>query len=119
MKLAVFSVLFVAPLVPLTADEPRVKAPRISSDNTPEAIARAKQQGAETALVDIKARRPVILHFGIPWSAGKPLVDDTTGLRVQIVAGCTVTGAFAAEVNAYNDTIRAWHAENKATTRPK
>jgi hypothetical protein len=101
------------------AGEPRIKSPEISTDNSPEAIARAKQQGAETALADIKAGHPVILYFGIPWSVGKPRLDDTTGLPVEVVAGCTVTGVFSAEVNAYNDTVRAWHQKQKAAATQK
>ncbi len=103
--------LFVASSI---AEEPRIKSSEISTDNSPEAIARAKQQGADTALADIKAGHPMVLYFGIPWPANKPRVDEATGFPVEIVAGCTVTDVFRAEVNAYNYTVRAWHAKKKA-----
>jgi hypothetical protein len=114
MKVAFIVALFLTTLASSVAGESRIKSPEISSDNSPEAVARAKQQGTETALADIKVGHPVILYIGLPWSVGKPLVDDATGLPVEIVAGCTVTGVFSAEVNAYNDAVRAWHAKKQA-----
>jgi hypothetical protein len=59
------------------------------------------------------AGRPVILYYGKPWSGGKPLVDDATGLTVEVAGGCAVTKSFVAEVDAYNDAVRKWHAGAK------
>jgi hypothetical protein len=114
MNLLLIAAVLLIGLAPAIAEEPRIKSPEISSDNSPEAIARAKQQGTETALADIKAGHPVILYFGIPWPANKPRVDDVTGLPVEMAGGCTFSAVFSAEVNAYNDTVRAWHAKKKA-----
>ena len=119
MKLAFAALIFLATFASGLAGESRIKSPAISNDSSPEAIARAKQQGIQTAQADIKAGHPVIVYFGIPWSMGKPLIDDATGLPIEIAAGCTVTGVFAAEVNAYNDTVRAWYAKDKSTTTSK
>jgi len=47
-----------------------------------------------------------ILYYGKPWSVGKPLVDDTSGLPVEIVEGCSVTAEFVQETDAYNRTMR-------------
>jgi hypothetical protein len=91
----------------------RVHAPELGGDDSDAAVEKAGKRGAETATADIKAGRPVILYYGKPWSAGKPLVDDGTGLKVEVVGGCGVTKAFVAEVDAYNATVRAWHAKQK------
>lgn len=101
------------------ADESPIVSQRISADNNPAAVAAAKERGAATAAKDIKAGTLRILYYGIPWSVGRPLVDDATGFRVQIIGGCTVTTPFSAEVQAYNDAMREWHAKNKPTTGPK
>ena len=94
--------------------EPRIKSPAISAEKSPEAIAKAKKTGAATAKRDIADGKPAILYFGTPWSQGKPLVDDETGLPIEIVGGCLVSTSFVEEVGAYNATIREWHAEKTA-----
>jgi hypothetical protein len=101
------------------ADESPISSTRISADNSPAAVAAAKERGAATAAKDIKAGALRILYFGKPWSVGKPLVDDATGYRVHVVAGCVVTELFVAEVGAYNSTVRAFHAKNPSTATPK
>jgi hypothetical protein len=92
----------------------RVEAPAAGGDDTPAAVEQAARRGAATAAADVKAGRPVILYYGKPWSADKALTDDATGLKVEIVGGCAVSKAFAAEVDAYNAAVRAWHAAKKA-----
>ena len=109
---------FLAALLGLSAlqssgEETRVKSPTISSENSKEAIALASKQGIETAKKDIKAGTPVILYFGKPWSQNKPLIDESTGLKVQIVGGSVVTQCFVAEVKGYNSTVRSWVAKTK------
>jgi beta-lactamase regulating signal transducer with metallopeptidase domain/DNA-binding beta-propeller fold protein YncE len=64
-------------------------------------------KGRELADIDLKAGTKRILYYGKPWSAGKPLIDDDTGLPVEIVSGCIVTRDFTLLVEAYNATIRA------------
>ena len=92
----------------------RVSSEQISADNSPEAIARAVENGVRSAKRDIMAGDPVILYFGKPWSAGKALIDDSTKLPVEIVGGSAVSSCFVQEVTAYNKTVRAWHAEKVA-----
>ena len=101
------------------ADEPPISSTRISTDNRPAAVAAAKERGAATAAKDIKAGTLRMLYFGKPWSVGKPLVDDATGYRLQVLAGCVVTGPFVAEVDAYNSAVRAFHTKNRTTATPK
>ena len=115
MKRLVFVVLlcFVITQAFLVAQTSRIKAPQHGSDNSPEAVAEAKVRGAETAERDIAANRAVILYFGKPWWRPKDHKDEATGLPVIVIGGCTVTGAFVAEVEAYNRTIREWHAAQK------
>ena len=101
------------------ADESPISSTAISTDNSPAAVATAKERGAATATKDIKAGTYRILYFGKPWSVGKPFVDDATGYRVQILAGCVVTTPFSAEVEAYNSAMRDFHAKKASTSTPK
>ncbi len=101
------------------ADEPvkpeasPLKSLQLPADDSPQAIAAASKMGAETADADIKAGVFRILYYGKPYSADKPLVDDVTGYRVQIVAGCDVSSQSAAEADAYNQAMRDWYARSK------
>ena len=88
-------------------------SPEMGRNGSPQEVEAAKLQGAATATKDIKAGELRILYFGLPWSNGKPLVDEATGYRVQIVGGCSITQAFAAEGTAYNQTMSEWHAKTK------
>ena len=103
----------ISALSAFAADESPISSPAISSDNSPAGIAAAKERGAATAAKDIMAGTLRILYFG------KPLVDDATGYRVQILDGCIVTSPFAAEVEAYNSTVRAFHAKNTPAATSK
>ena len=69
-----------------------------SSGNALKGIMRAKK--------DIAAGKMKILYYGKPWSHGKPLIDDESGLPVEIVAGCCVRPEFVEETGAYNKTMR-------------
>ncbi|MEA3208577.1 MAG: hypothetical protein QOE70_1634 [Chthoniobacter sp.] len=100
------------------AEESPISSSAISNDNSPAAVAAAKERGTASAARDIKAGTLRILYFGKPWSVGKPLVDDATGYRVQILDGCVVTSPFVAEVEAYNSAVRAFHNKNPATATP-
>ncbi|MCA9175115.1 MAG: M48 family metalloprotease [Planctomycetales bacterium] len=76
-------------------------------------------RGREFAKADLAAGNRRILYFGTPWSAGKPLVDDDTGYRVEIASGCTVTGKFVEFVGAYNATMKEhFTATQAAATSP-
>lgn len=86
----------------------------IAPDNSPAAVEVARKLGAASAARDIAAGRFRILYYGIPWSVGKPLVDDRTGYQVQVIGGCVVSEPFVAEVNAYNEQMRA----HRAATSP-
>ena len=65
-----------------------------------------KEIGVQKAKQDIADGEMKILYYGKPWSQGKPLVDDLSGLPIEIVAGCCVTSDFIEETNAYNETMR-------------
>lgn len=62
--------------------------------------------GRRRAVLDAKGAIPRILYSGPPWSAGKPLVDQETGLPVRVVTGCTITRDFLHFVEQYNSTMR-------------
>ena len=66
------------------------------------------QKGSDRAAQDIKDGKPRILYYGKPWSSGKPLIDDASGLTVEILEGCVVTPDFVAETDAYNTAMRQW-----------
>jgi hypothetical protein len=122
MNRVILAVLLVGSLVAgftFAAEESPIVSTAISTDNSPAAVAAAKERGAATAAKDIKAGRLRILYFGKPWSVGKPLVDDVTGYRVQILADCLVTAPFVEEVKTYNETMRQWHLKNATSTGPK
>jgi hypothetical protein len=122
MRTTLLLSLFLAGLVTgsaFAADESPISSTSISNDNSPAAVAAAKERGAATAAKDIKAGTLRILYFGKPWSADKPLVDDATGYLVQVLAGCVVTEPFVAEVEAYNIAVRAFHTKNRNTATPK
>jgi hypothetical protein len=100
-------------------DESPISSSAISTDNSPAAVTAAKERGAASAAKDIQAGTLRILYFGEPWSVGKPLVDDVTGYRVQILGGCFVTEPFKAEVETYNSVVRAFHGKGPSTAPPK
>ncbi|HOD84241.1 MAG TPA: hypothetical protein PKG77_22690 [Phycisphaerae bacterium] len=72
-------------------------------------------KGRARAAADIRAGRARILYYGKPWSQGKPLIDDQTGLPVEIASGCCVTAEFVAETDAYNAAMREWASRGPAT----
>jgi len=112
LSIIVIAATIVSTMIAVAEDSP-ITSSQISGDISPTAIATAKKQGAETAAKDIKNGTLRILYFGKPWSVGKPLVDEVTGYRVLIVGGCDVSSPFVAEVEAYNSTMRQWHAKEK------
>lgn len=103
-------------------DKANEKSPIVSSPmdvaKNPDAVAVSKKRGAATAAKDIEAGTLRILYYGKPWSAGKPLVDDATGFRVQIIGGCASSEPFRAEVEAYNSIMRAFHAKKTSAKDP-
>jgi hypothetical protein len=112
MTLLAVTLITVAAAWPaLAGEESPIISPQIGTNNSPKDVEASKLQGAATTTKDIQARELRILYFGEPWSNGKPLIDDATGYRVQIVGGCVVTEAFVAEIDAYNKTMREWHAK--------
>lgn len=84
---------------------------QFSSGNDPQAVAAAAEDGMLAARRDIIRGKLRILYCGKPWSNGKPLVDDATSYPVEILAGCTVSPAFVAAVDAYNRAMRDEHAK--------
>jgi hypothetical protein len=99
------------------AEDSPISSHAIAADNSAAAIAAAKERGAASASKDIEAGTLRILYYGKPWSVGKPLIDDQTGYRIQLLAGCVVTEPFVAELEAYNSAMRQWHAtRNSAST---
>jgi len=118
IPIIVIAAILGSSLISGSEDSP-IASSQISGDSSPTAVATAKKQGSETARKDIKNGTLRILCFGKPWSVGKPLVDVVTGYRVLIVGGCDVSAPFVAEVEAYNSTMRQWHAKENPKAIPK
>jgi hypothetical protein len=76
-------------------------------------LAEARQKGEARAKADMAKGTMQILYYGKPWSVGKPLVDDQSGLPVIIVEGCCVMPDFVAEAQAYNAAMRQRAKEKK------
>lgn len=95
---------------PEAKEKSPIRSPEVGRNATAQEVAAAKLQGAETAAADIKAGVFRILYYGEPYPL-KPLVDDATGYRVQIIAGCEVSSQFVAEADSYNDAVRGWSAK--------
>ncbi len=77
-----------------------------SSENTPltkesKKSIDFKEKGIARAKEDIANGKMKILYYGKPWSQGKPLVDDKSGLPIEIASGCCVTPEFQEETDAY------------------
>ena len=70
------------------------------------AIEAPAELGRRHALTDIRSDLKRILHYGEPWSQGKPLIDEDTGYPVTVAAGCVVTRDFVAFVEQYNATVQ-------------
>jgi len=62
--------------------------------------------GRSYAQTDIRSDMKRILYYGVPWSRGKPLIDEATGYSVSITAGCVVSKDFVLFVEAYNSAMR-------------
>jgi hypothetical protein len=90
---------------------------RLRFDITTGELRPAADRGRARAAADIAAGRARVLHYGKPWSGGKPLVDDASGLPVEVVSGCAVTAKFVEETDAYNAAVRAW-VQDRPATRP-
>src|SRR4051794_16284106 len=98
----------------LSANEPPVQGLRIAIDDAAPNVESAKLRGAADAWRDILQRHTFrILYFGPQWPAGKALIDQVTGFRIEIVTYSAVSSTFAEEVNGYNDVMRFWYEHNK------
>jgi hypothetical protein len=71
------------------------------------------EKGIYRAQEDVRNEKRQILYYGKPWSVGKPLIDDKTGLPVKIISGCDVTKEFREEIDAYNSFMRLHSKQNK------
>lgn len=72
------------------------------------AIAEARLRGAANAAKDIKAENLRVLTLNQAGAA----VDEATGYRVEVIAGRPTTEALQAEMEAYNQAMRDWHAQH-------
>jgi hypothetical protein len=95
-------------------DQSPIPPPRDGESDTPKSLAVAKERGIHSAQSDIKRGVFRILDFGEPLPPGTGRrVDPQTRYPLESIWGCVVTERFTTEVEAYNDTMRAWHAKHK------
>ena len=94
--------------------ESPIPPPRDGESSSSAAVAAAKERGAQSAARDIKSSILRILDYGapLPPNTGRR-VDRDTGYPLESIAGCVVTERFVAEVDAYNNAMRKWHAKHK------
>ena len=93
--------------IKVTLEEPHV-------DYGPEVTAAAQARGKAEAEKDIKAGHFRVCDCGKP--SGKGEIDTVTGYPIERIALCdhrSNSNAFDAEVTAYNQTMREWHAKHK------
>ena len=83
-----------------------VTLPFLRSLRPDSVIATPAKLGREFAETDRGSGIIRILYYGLPWSDGKPLIDDETGYPVTIIGGCIVTKDFTILVNEYNLAMR-------------
>jgi len=100
-----------------SAARARAKAQSVEAVAKPSAASKkvtildeAKVLGIVKANKDIQAGALRILHSGDDWPTDKPLVDDVTGYRVELVTATTMTPA---ELEAYNQAMREWYLAHK------
>ena len=77
-------------------------------------LAAARVRGAENAARDIHAGTLRILSLDKSLPSSKQLIDEVTGYRVELVGDPNPSVAFVAEVEAYNQVMRDWHASGGA-----
>ncbi|MEM7475390.1 MAG: M56 family metallopeptidase [Planctomycetota bacterium] len=63
-------------------------------------------KGRQLAEEDRRSGLRRILYFGRPLSVGRT-TDEASGLPLEVIAGCTVTGQFVKLVESYNQTMRS------------
>ena len=91
-----------------------IPPPRDGESNSPKSLAVARERGIHSAQSDIKREVFRILDFGEPLPPGTGRrADPQTQYPLQSIWGCVVTERFTTEVEAYNETMRAWHAKHK------
>lgn len=91
-----------------------------SSDNSPEAIAKAQQLGIAEATRDIQASIRRILVYGLLMPETGTERDEQTGFRLQRVAGSILSSTFQAEADAYNYAMREhWQMHDRWKTPGK
>ncbi len=97
------------------ADEPPISTPVVAADNSPAAVAAAKEKGVASARRDIAAGRLRIVFLSETAFIWGPTghYDRETGYPHYPIAACEATEAFLAEVEAYNEAMRKWYAEQK------
>src|SRR6266513_2940862 len=90
----------------IASDESPIPPPREGESESAQAVASARERGVRSAQADIRRGVFRILDYGepLPPDAGQR-IDLETRYRLESVAGCEVTKRFAAEVEAYNDTM--------------
>mgnify|MGYP003332997892 FL=1 len=97
---------------PLTSDI-------LAADNSPEAIAKARQRGSAAATKDIQAGNLRILRYGLLTQTTGEERDEETGFRLQRVAGSILSSEFKAEADAYNVAMREhWQKHVRAERQP-
>lgn len=70
------------------------------------------ERGVALANKDIQAGILRILTHGKPADTSAPMIDAVTGYRIQLIEGGDVSISLPDEIEAYNQTMRDWHARS-------
>ena len=114
--LLVVTLLIAAALANVAAAEQSpIPPPRGGESESRQALAAARERGARSAHADIRRGVFRILDFGGPLPPGtRRRIDPQTRYAMESIWGCELTERFTTEVEAYNSTMKAWHAKHRA-----
>ena len=98
-----------------SSEDSPIPEPTVSDPKDAVAITAAAARGSQAATKDIERGVLRILDYGPPLPPGmEHRTDPETGYILQNISGCVVTERFIAEVDAYNRTMRTWHANHRS-----
>ena len=94
----------------IVAEAARLESKDKADLSAPAAVSAARAKGAAHAAKDIQSGRLRVFSLEPSWPADKAMVDEETGYRVEMLTDRAHDEVARAEVDAYNQAMREWHA---------
>jgi len=94
----------------MVAEAARLESKGKADLSAPAAVGAARAKGAAHAAKDIQSGRLRVFSLEPSWPADKAMVDEETGYRVEMLTDRAHDEVARAEVDAYNQAMREWHA---------